>query len=116
MEDREEEKIMQQGVQPAVQMATPGKHSGLGTASLILGIIGIVLTCLAFVPWLGLLIWIGLILGILAVILGAISYWGHWKDKWGLTGFILGLVCIIIFVILLIIGLMIVSTYMSGYY
>ena len=106
---------MQQGMQQPTPMPMPAKHSGLGTTSLILGIIALILTCLAFVPWVSFLIWVGLILGILAIIFGAIAYWGQWKDKYGMIGFILGLVAVIIFIVLLIIGIFIYASLVSSF-
>jgi hypothetical protein len=35
-------------------------------------------------------------MGIIATIMGAVGFWGKWKDKFGLAGFILGLLVIII--------------------
>lgn len=37
-----------------------------------------------------------IIFSVLAIIFGATSYWGRWKDKLGLTDFIIGLVVVII--------------------
>ena len=89
---------MQQGVPPPAPMATPGGRSGIGSAGFILGLIGLILICLGlFIPYIG---FVGLILAILGVIFGAIAYWGHWKDKLGLAGFIMGLVGIIVFIII----------------
>jgi len=39
---------------------------------------------------------ISIILSILAIIFGATSYWGKWKDKLGLTDFIVGFIVVII--------------------
>jgi len=68
-----------------------GKASGLGVTSLILGIIAIVLMALFFIPFSSL---VGFILSILAIIFGAIAFWGSNKDKFGLAGFILGIIAI----------------------
>ena len=78
---------------------TPIKHTGFAVASLVLGIIAVVMS--------GTLIssFIGFVLGILAIIFGGIAYWGTAKDKYGLAGFICGLVAIIIFIIWIIISL-----------
>ncbi len=66
------------------------KHSGFGIAGLVLGIISVVMSST-------LLLWfIGFILGILAIIFGAIAYWGKPRDKYGLAGFICGLVAVIV--------------------
>ena len=107
------EQTMPPGSPPTQPQMTQqsNKHSGIGTASLILGILGLIFTCLFFVPF---LIYVGLILGIIALILGAVAYWGQWKDKFGLAGFILGLISIIIFVVILIIGLFLIASFMSS--
>ena len=73
-----------------------GKASGLGVASLILGIIGIVLMFMIWFPFVSI---IGFILAILAIIFGAIAFWGSNKDKFGLAGFILGIIGISLIVV-----------------
>jgi uncharacterized membrane protein len=55
---------------------------------LVLGIIAIV-TCVITV----------FVLGILAVVFGAMSYWGKSKDSYGLAGFILGVIAIVMNVV-----------------
>jgi hypothetical protein len=64
------------------------EHTGLGIASLILGIIAIITSVIPI-----------FILGILAVVFGAVSYWGESKDSYGLAGFILGLISVILNVV-----------------
>ena len=78
------------------------KHSGLGTASLILGIISICLIWLCVIPFagFGFYLFLELPLSILATIFGGIAYFGKAKDKFGMAGFILGLIVIILGVIL----------------
>lgn len=96
---------MQQG------MAQPVKHTGLGTAGLVLGLLALIFTGLGFIiPF---IILVGLILGILGTIFGAIAFWGKWKDSYGLAGFIMGLISIILFVVILIIGIIFVAAVMS---
>jgi len=76
-------------------------HTGLGIASLVLGIIA---TCLFVSPATALsesgrisetiavlFDWVGMLLGLLALVFGAISYFGKGKDGFGLAGFILGI-------------------------
>jgi len=66
-----------------------GKHTGFGIASLVLGIVAIITFLFPIFA-----------LGILATVFGAVSYWGKDKDSFGLAGFILGLISIIVNVIL----------------
>jgi len=94
-------------------------HSGIGTASLILGILGLVFMVVSLVsmfifPWLGLIIWVALIFGIIAIILGAVAYWGQLRDKFGLYGFILGLLTVILTIVLTIVIAATVYVYVSG--
>ncbi len=92
---------------PAQQQPMPqnNQKNGAGTAALILGIIGLCLFWLWF---------IGLILGIIAVILGAVAYWGKWKDaKLGLAGFILGLITIIIVIVFFVIAIILFASMSS---
>jgi len=124
---------MQQTMPQQPAPVTPGGKSALGSASLILGIIALIFCILGFISsfaiffiplvFLGIFGWIGLILGIIGLILGAVAYWGQWKDKRGMTGFILGLVAIILFVVSIVIGYALaamfisqMSSYYSGYY
>jgi len=74
--------------------AMPKKHSGYGIASLVLGIVSMSLIWISFVFILYLVV--ELPMAIIATILGGLAYWGKWKDKYGLAGFILGLLVIII--------------------
>ena len=69
------------------------KRAGLGSASLSLGLVAIILSLSwgAFIPI--------LIIGILAIIFGAVSYFGESKDHFGLAGFILGLISVIVTVV-----------------
>lgn len=91
---------MQQGMAP--------QKNGLGIAGFILGLIAI---CTFW--FLG---FISLIMGIIAVVFGAISYWGKWKDaKLGLVGFILGLITIILVIVFIIIALVWVSSVVSSF-
>ena len=76
----------------------PKKHCGFGVASLVLGIVSMSLIWMSLNGWLYALI--ELPMAIIATILGPIGYWGKWKDKYGLAGFILGLLVIIIGLIL----------------
>ena len=62
------------------------KYTSLGITAFILGIIGI---AIIWVPFISLP---GIVLAILAIIFGAISYWGKLRDIFGLVGFILGLI------------------------
>ena len=78
-----------------MQQGIPQKN-GLGTAGFILSLIGI---CTFW-----LLTYISMILGVIGLILGAIAYWGKWKDaKLGLAGFIMGLITIIVTIVYIII-------------
>lgn len=76
----------------------PSKHSGPGTASLVLGIISMCLIWLSFFPVVG--FWLYLIIlfpmSLIGTILGGWAYWGKAKDKFGLAGFVLSLLVIII--------------------
>jgi hypothetical protein len=74
------------------------KHSGFGTASLILGIIALCLIWLTYIPPVGVLIFlIGFLpVGVLTVIFGSIGYWYRNKDKLGIAGFILGVLVLIL--------------------
>jgi hypothetical protein len=103
LEEIEEEKNMQQGVPPPAPVAYPQK-SGLGTAGLILSIIGI---CTFW-----LLSWISMILGIIGLIFGAVAYWGKWKDaKAGLAAFIIGLITVILVIVWIVVLIAWVASY-----
>ncbi len=76
-------------------------HTGFGTASLVLGIIGIATLWLAIIPIIPLkelfYFFIHIPLGILAVVLGALSYWRKkLHDTYGLAGFIIGLLVLVV--------------------
>ena len=88
-------------VPPPAPMVHTAKHSGMGIASLVLGIISMCLIWLNF--WLLFYLFVELPMAIIATILGAIACWGKWKDKYGLAGFILGLLVIVIGMVLSII-------------
>ena len=86
-------------VPPPMPMATvQKKHCGMGIASLVLGIISMCLIWLTFIPPLAFVIYLLVLLpmSIIAVILGAVACWGKWKDRYGLAGFILGLLVIVL--------------------
>ena len=83
-----------QGIPGAGVGFVPKKHSGLGIAALVLGIVSMSLIWISFFFWAYLII--ELPMAIIATILGGLGYWGKWKDKFGLAGFILGLLVIII--------------------
>ena len=87
----------------------PKKHSGAGIASLILGIIPMCLiwACI-FSIWFYLIV--ELPMAILATIFGALAYFGKAKDKFGMAGFILGLLVIVIGLVLSLIPM-----FMRGY-
>ena len=74
--------------------AIPKRHCGYGTAALVLGIVSMCLIWLSFFLFFYLIV--VLPMAILATIFGGIAYWGKWKDKFGLSGFILGLLVIVI--------------------
>ena len=94
------------------------QHSKLAIIGLILGIVAICCFLLSFIlpaeyctqtfdeeymceisicPILCIIMTV--ILSILAIILGAVSYWGRWKDKLGLADFIIGIIVLIIWLI-----------------
>ncbi|UCB58213.1 MAG: zinc-ribbon domain-containing protein [Thermoplasmatales archaeon] len=87
------------------------KHSGFGITALVLGIISMCLIWLSFfTPFYFV---VELPMGIIATILGAVGYWGKWKDKFGLAGFILGLLVIVIGMIFV---LLVTTVYVINYY
>jgi len=49
------------------------------------------------------------ILGLLALVFGAVSYFGKSKDSYGLAGFILGLISVILNVIILVLAIAVVA-------
>jgi len=81
-------------IQPPSLVEPPKKHSGFGITALVLGIVSMCLIWLSFFTTFYFVV--ELPMGIMATILGAVGYWGSWKDKFGLAGFILGLLVIII--------------------
>ena len=82
-------------------------HTGYGTASLVVGIVGICLVWLALTPF---YFFINLPMALIAIILGAVAYWRkESKDNFGLAGFILGLIHLIIGTIFVLISI---STYL----
>lgn len=89
----------------------PKKHSGLGITALVLGIVSMCLIWLSFFT--AFYFVIELPMGIIATILGAVGYWGKWKDKFGLAGFILGLLVIVIGMIFV---LLVMTVFVTRYY
>ena len=73
-------------------LSVPKKHSGFGIAALVLGIIPMCLIWLSF--WSYFYFFVELPMGIIATILGAVGFWGKWKDNYGLAGFVLGILVI----------------------
>lgn len=89
----------------------PNKHSGFGITALVLGIISMCLIWLSFfTPFYFV---VELPMGIIATILGAVGYWGKLKDKFGLAGFILGLLVIVIGMIFV---LLVTTVFVINYY
>ena len=72
------------------------RYTELGMISVFCGILGFVFLVLMFIPGIMLLMFFVLMLGILAIILGALAYWGMTKDSLGLTGFSLGVLLVIV--------------------
>jgi IS5 family transposase len=75
--------------QKAVRKVPKGEHTELGLASWVLGIIAIITF---FIPI--------FVFGVLATVFGAVSYWGKRKDSFGLAGFKLGLISVILNIII----------------
>jgi len=95
-----EQKMPPPNQMPPSQYQPQASGAGLAKASLILGIIGLVMSCTLILAF------IGFILGLLALIFGAVSYWGMTRDRNGYYGFILGLLAMILaFLIPIIIAL-----------
>jgi len=85
-----------------------GRRTNIGMAALIIGIVGIVIIWIPFVSF------ASIVLGILAIVFGALAYWGkNRKDPLGLAGFILGLITIILIIITVVIAAT-VYVYISG--
>ena len=79
------------------------KHTGYGTASLVIGIVGICLVWLALTPF---YFFLNLPMSLIAIILGAVAYRKkERKDNFGLAGFILGLIHLIIGTIFVLIAI-----------
>jgi len=97
---------MQMGSYPQPIPVNQKKHTGFGWASLILGIIAVVLVILIFVLIFANLEYmfyfiasifgfVAFILSIIGLVFGALAYFGRHKDKIGLIGFILGVVMLV---------------------
>lgn len=67
-----------------------GKHTGLGIASLVLGILAVA-TCFFISPTRPFFIF-----GFLSITFGSVAYRSKSKDSFGFAGFILGIVAIAI--------------------
>ncbi len=81
----------------------------------ILGIIAIICSALsAFVPGLGLLMWPGLILGIIAVVMGTKALKMDPSDGKSKIGRILGIIAIALFVISIILGVVLAGLLISA--
>lgn len=104
--------------QQTMRMQQKPQHSPIANAAYVLGILGLIFciigligVILQFFVWglgfLGFLSWIGIVLGVLAMILGGVAYWGQWKDRRGFTAFILGIVIIILFAVTIVVGYLI---------
>jgi len=79
--------------------AMPKKHCGFGIASLVLGIVSMSLIWITIFPGgAGFILYllVEIPMSIIATIMGAVAFWGKWKDKFGLAGFILGLLVIVL--------------------
>lgn len=80
------------------EKTTVKKHTGYGTASLVLGIIGMCLIWVELIPLWGSYFYsfLHFPLGILTIIFGSLGYWRrNRRDNFGLAGFILGVVMLI---------------------
>jgi len=85
-------------IRPSGQI-TEKKHTGFGTASLILGIIAMCLIWTSFFGSAGGVAWMLVLLplGVLAIIFGGLGYWRKkFHDIYGLVGFILGILVILL--------------------
>jgi len=81
------------------------KITPLGISGFILSILAICFFMISFFIWssFGLIIFIlALVCGIVSIIFGAIAFFGKWKDLLGLTGFIIGLIVVVIWAISLV--------------
>ena len=72
-----------------------------GIVSLFLGVLGIIFSIVVPLPFVGL---IGLILGFIAIYFGNRSW--KKKNRFGLVGFILGVISVLLFILILVTGLM----------
>ena len=82
-------------INPVVQTS---KYSGLGISSFVLGII---ILCICWLPLISyqmvfIFFFVVLPLSILSIVFGSVSYWGKWRDKIGLVGFIMGVTALVI--------------------
>lgn len=82
------------------------QHSIIAIVGLIFAILSI--CCFFIITNYGIIL--TLIFAILAIIFGATSYWGRWKDKLGLTDFIIGIFVVIIWFL----AWMIIYIFVSG--
>jgi hypothetical protein len=82
------------------------QHSIVAIVGLIFAILAI---CCFFIITTYVII-LTLIFAILAIIFGATSYWGRWKDKLGLADFIIGVVVVVIWFL----AWVIIYTFVSG--
>jgi len=93
-------KFYGQGMPGAGVGVVQKKHCGFGIAALVLGIVSMCLIWITLFPFFGWGFWLYLLvelpMAIIATIMGAFGFWGKWKDKFGLAGFILGLLVIIL--------------------
>lgn len=85
--------------EPVIETKEEGsqrKYTELGMLSIVCGALGLVFLILMFIPGIMVLSFLVLLLGILAVIFGALAYWGMKQDSLGLTGFSLGVLLVIV--------------------
>ena len=94
---------------PAPSAENRSKASGLGIAALVLGIIAL---CFFWTPLIGpyyssplliLFFFVTLPISIISIVFGAVSFWGKWRDKLGLVGFIAGIISLVVGLIIVII-------------
>lgn len=89
----------------SVSTASPSQTNGLSTAGLVCGIVGVVMACIPFVNF-----FLGSILGILAVVFGAVA---KRRDGSGKAGLILGVITLAVTIIWAII-LLVLAVIFSG--
>jgi hypothetical protein len=87
---------MEEPVVEADKNGSQRKYTELGVLSVICGILGLIFLVLMFFPGIMFLSFFVLALGILAIILGIVAYWGMTRDSLGLTGFSLGALLVIV--------------------